>query len=48
MNQYLFIIGGNENKNQYSDLLQKFIQLCGKSPEITIITGASAIPYKIS
>jgi cyanophycinase len=48
MNQHLFIIGGNENKNQYPDLLQKFVQLCGESPEITIITGASAIPYEIS
>ena len=48
MNQHLFIIGGNENKNQYPDLLQKFVNLCGENPEITIITGASAIPYEIS
>jgi len=48
MNQQLFIIGGNEKKNQYPELLQKFVQLCGDRPEITIITGASSIPHEIS
>jgi len=48
MKTQLFIINGNEKKNQSPILLKKYINLCGKKLLITIFTGAFSIPYEIA
>ena len=48
MNTHLFIIGGNESKNQTPILLKRFMELCGENPNLVLITGASTVPNEVS
>lgn len=44
----LFLIGGNEDRKPKGELLSKFLSLCGQSPHIIVISGASASPEEVA
>ena len=44
----LFLIGGNEDRKPKGELLSHFISLCGQSPHIIVISGASAVPEQVA
>jgi len=44
----LFLIGGNEDRKPKGKLLSNFLSLCGQSPHIIVISGASAFPEQVA
>ena len=44
----LFLIGGNEDRKPKGELLSQFLSLCGISPNIVVISGASAFPEQVA
>ena len=44
----LFLIGGNEDRKPKGELLSNYLSLCGQSPHIIVISGASAFPEQVA
>ena len=44
----LFLIGGNEDRSPGGELLSRFKSLCGRSPHIIVISGASSFPKRVA
>jgi cyanophycinase len=44
----LFLIGGNEERGPQGNLLSRFVKLCGETPRIIIISGASSFPEQVA
>ena len=44
----LFLIGGIEDRGPGGELLSRFKSLCGRSPHIIVISGASSFPKRVA